>query len=359
MTIDITDTIEQILNYGEEMPSDLDINSPFLSKKALPIKLLLDFDEKEDASWKEKKLNTNTGLRKVKKMENDISILKESSLSTCFSNNTTYKNYNQHNFSHDYKKEYAESKYFRKERSFKNKNEEQVNWNFEAQDQNDGFFDSKGNFIKETRSRKIIEKKETKPDILWFFKKNDILEGPYNDNEMLEYYRSGILKGSKIKRITDKVFLDYDIIKNVLNIFKKTINENELNSLFQKELNKKEEKILEKANEEDFSVRKKQFFENLDNESNMLQSIQSHLDGCERTKKMIKRLQLNLTVDSLYKKIKNKDKKGAIHTLQKSTSILKSDISDLIDIFLEEVGIQVVSDVDKDGFFIIQEKRSK
>ena len=495
--MNIGQTIEQLLCFGEERPSDADDQSVFWSKTPKPIKILQELDERESVCWAERKFNSPITFRK-NSVPSSTSSGHQRFDSSSFSRDKSVLGGDRHRAEGEIGSKSAEDAPPRnifqrndKDSTFKksvieNTSNHPANescpWNIESLDlassRNDGFFDSKGNFIRDNvntpaNNSKFDKKKysqvnetenslksifkqattqtqTTKPcgqsevskpsvfsnntrntsqnnrsgfhpqarpmnpnkfdprhptnnpivpdstrpftqpvkpkpkqdDVLWYCMKDGVIDGPLSTRELQETVQQSLSSSEqkqdqepeiKIKRINDKYFVDYHILKTAKNIFSiDTTDVQKMNELFTEEAKKRDqalkaEKVKEPVNTSRSKNSKMAFFDNLDIDDSIPSTENIHksaaltvaerLAKCNKTEKVIKKFQLTPSVSDLYDLLKNKKKQEGIILLKQEHKLLRSDSIDLIETFLEEIGIQVLSDVDKDVFFIKGQKK--
>lgn len=412
--MDLDENTKQILNFEHEIPIDIDKSSIFLSDTEIPIKMLLEYDEKELFCWNEKKLNSNPPSRKIfkdeknfnenklnegKKIEenkltdekkiNENKLKDEKKIDENFQENLLEKKMKQINFnsieditkidlrgfnsekiysSQDYKafekinSEFLEkgtkSKKFAKnpQKSIK----KEINKNSDIFAKN---IKQKENFKKNENSFKINEKLENteinkkvennKNQIFltqfsWLYKKDEKKFGPANILEILKIIKTDKIK---IKSLKDKYFIDLEEIHEKMKE-KKEIDGKELINFYEVKKNEK----IEEINKNDKNKKVDNKVNKINNEiKEEIISIDQRLNNCKRSSRILKKLNFSFSLKNLFDLINNKKQKESLILIRKkanNSSILESDCKDLLDTFLEEIGIQVLSDVNKNGFMI-------
>lgn len=383
-----SDSKTRLLNFGVSKPSDLDESFEFLLSSPKEIKLLQPLDEQEAICWEEKKLNSVATYKK--KLSNEDRRKRGWNLDVCNGffdskgnfiadrSGSVLKSPTESNFAyfdtspdqHGHTMENTQPKtppdLFTKNSSFvfdshlgfdRNKS------NYKRPYQNSvdrpgtrGFYQKfrqnnpfaqpfqdhnqqKNSFAND---RAVLSKKliEPKYETLWFIKIQNELKGPLSTSELLTEIRE-TTEIFKLKKLSDKFFVQCS---------KKTENELEMEYKINKEQKEQEKaqdtKDIQPVNQENAMPKKKT--------QPLTLTISDRLEKCQKTHKFLKKLNISLSLEEIFNKAKDKTKNELIDQLYKETSIFKRDLNDFIDCFLEEVGIQVVSDIDKDGFVINQ-----
>lgn len=184
-----------------------------------------------------------------------------------------------------------------------------------------GKFDSQGHFIQVDDYKnedKEDYKNESRNDdnedefinTFWLIKNKEKIEGPFTLAEMKEKDLNGLM----IKRNTDKNFYEYD----------------KLNVEF---YNYKEEEIKkEEIKEEHWTER------------------------CLKSAKFLRKRKCENNIENIQKEIQGLTKMEARSKLLKVTNLNEADVLEFLNIFLAEVGIEICSDVDKDGFTKVKKR---
>lgn len=405
-----SDSRQRLLNFDASKPSDWDDSFSFLHEEEQKIKVLEKLDEVEEICWLENKLNSATHFKKKQFDEKKKKLwdldgqggffdskghfisdkLGSLTLDT-FDHKKNHKmqftqsgKFNQSNqftqngqfsdFDGDLKSSPNQaayennSKFFYKNQSDKSKHKQNDNKNdnnpffksFKQNQSNSNF--NKSSFLtgksfknsqpKERRTGspfyntqsnlKFTVPKESpkEEETLWFLKADSELLGPLTTNELI-----GEIKKSenqvKIKKINDKFFVESQetTIKSLEKDYsdKKAQVESE-----KKEILQKSESIAESALSSP----------GMDQVENRGSNLSDKLTNCKSSAKMLKRMGISLKLREIYTLAKDKTKNDAVSELFKATNVPKGDLIDFMDTFLSEIGIQVVKDVDKDGFQI-------
>lgn len=448
--MDLDENTKQILNFEHEIPIDIDKSSIFLSDTEIPIKMLLEYDEKELFCWNEKKLNSNPPSRKIfkdeknfnenklnegKKIEenkltdekkiNENKLKDEKKIDENFQENLLEKKMKQINFnsieditkidlrgfnsekiysSQDYKafekinSEFLEkgtkSKKFAKNPQKSIKKEINKNSDIFAKNikQKENFKKNENSFkineklenteinkkveniekFKNTENNKKVENTENKENteklknteinkkvennknqifltqFSWLYKKDEKKFGPANILEILKIIKTDKIK---IKSLKDKYFIDLEEIHEKMKE-KKEIDGKELINFYEVKKNEK----IEEINKNDKNKKVDNKVNKINNEiKEEIISIDQRLNNCKRSSRILKKLNFSFSLKNLFDLINNKKQKESLILIRKkanNSSILESDCKDLLDTFLEEIGIQVLSDVNKNGFMI-------
>lgn len=381
-----SDSKTRLLNFGVSKPSDLDESFEFLLTNPKEIKVLQPLDEQEAICWEEKKLNSVvtykkkivTEERKKKGWNLDVCNGFFDSKGNFIAERSTSMNNNQSHFAHldtcpDQQMSNSENTssnsapdIFTKNSSFvfeshlgferyKSNNKRSYQTNSDRPDTKSFFqrFRQQNPFAKPfydiaqqkngfTNDRAVLSKKlaEPKVETLWFLRIETDLKGPLSTSELVAEI-STLHRSVKLKKITDKFFIECS---------KKT--EIELESEYKM---RKEQIELEKGQHiQDPSLSKQEDVETKKKTQPFTLTISDRLEKCQKTHRFLKRLKINLTLEEIFNIAKNKTKNELIDQLYIKTGIFERDLTIFVDCFLEEIGIQVVTDIDKDGFVINQ-----
>jgi len=198
-------------------------------------------------------------------------------------------------------------------------------WDVDIKHTGPGYFDQEGNFILD-RPKKIQNS--------WIIQNNNKIEGPFTDKELkqiIEAEEKTHFEGINIKREFDKGFVPLkNLLEDIPNLFDSSTGApKELNKYFSKH-----QKIEESAKSDDF------FEPSIVAEKNT------------RLSNFIRNHDISASVDFVIKTIKNMRKSQAIDAVQNITGLDKTINSAFVDLIIESAGFQILSDVDKDGFYI-------
>lgn len=264
-----------ILSRLEEKPEDFDTSYQFFSLEKIPIKIFSAFDEREQMIYEEKKLNYVSSMTR--------------------------------------------------RRFLHKKKEIDMSWDLRIREKKDGYFDSRGNFIMSG-----CTDKEELSDLCWLVRKKGCMQGPYNSKEMKNMHEQQELNGSYIKRDTDKIFVEYEKIKQISNVFTQLADEKALNTLYQDAVMQRngKEKICDMpfydaAPVMTFSEKKKE----------KGKTVKERCAGYKNTIKILKRRQISIEPFNIFSCIKGFKKEEAIEKLKALTGICRPDNEELIDTF--------------------------
>lgn len=196
------------------------------------------------------------------------------------------------------------------------------NSNHDSRQTGPGYFDDAGNYI-------LHKQKEIK--VTWILKRNNSCEGPFSDKEFREVIYSVPLEGCQVKRDFDKGFVS---LKALLE---------EVPRLGFKDTNKffSENQVV------DDSKKTGDFFDSSTmNESN------------SRLENFLRNHEISASTDFIIKSIKGMKKIEAIETLKDITGLDRYINTNLVDLIVESADSQILSDVDKDGFYIGSNERN-
>lgn len=286
-----------MLSLKEDMPKDFDTSSMFYSLEVVPIKLLQPLDEREKCIYEEKRLNSGIS---------------------------------------GHKKAYAR----RKERECQD-----VLWDVKIKEKSEGYFDAHGNYI--------VEKGTEEDDVAWIVKKKGSVHGPYSTGEMLELHTRGDLKGMLVRRDCYRSFVEYSELCNVPFLFTDRMDETVLNEIF-----------AEKSLQKNKKMESMPFYDThvhpVEKVKDKKIAVADRLDSCTRTRGLLKKRNVAVGPSDIFECIKGIMKDMAVERIMGMTGLCAADSAEILDVFLEEIGIQVCKDVDKDGFNIqvMNEKRN-
>lgn len=196
-------------------------------------------------------------------------------------------------------------------------------WDVDIKSSGPGYFDQNGNFVLD-KPKKIYTN--------WLVKRNNLIEGPFTEKEFKNFLLNVSSENVWVKRDSDKGFVLLDNLKNDLT----------LNFMTSKDLNKyfATNQVVEEHKKED------SFFDSpITNEK------------ATKLNTFLRNYEVSASVDFIIKSIKNTRKSQAIEILQQITGLDRSVNTTLVDIIVESAGYQILSDVDKDGFYIGHSKR--
>lgn len=194
-------------------------------------------------------------------------------------------------------------------------------WDVDIKASGPGYFDEAGNYIL-NRPKKIYT--------MWIMKKGDVQEGPFSDKEFKMLLANIDPTEYEVKRDFDKGFVPLNKLLE------------EVPSLGFKDLNKffTQNQVFEETK------RDEDFFET---------SIVS--EKSTRLSNFLKNHEISASIDFIIKNIKNMKKTDAIETLKDITGLDRCVNAALIDLIIEGANYQILSDVDKDGFYIGDERK--
>lgn len=179
-----------------------------------------------------------------------------------------------------------------------------------------GYFDDAGNYI-------LHKQKEIK--VNWTLKRNSSFEGPFSDKEFREVIGTISPEGVYVKRDLDKGFVP---LKKLLE---------EVPRLGFKDLNRffSENQVVDSTGNND------EFFDMCSSNSKN-----------SRLENFLRNHEISASVDFIVKSIKGMKKIEAIETLKDITGMDRYINTNLVDLIVESMDFQILSDVDKDGFYI-------
>ncbi|KRH92474.1 hypothetical protein M153_55770001309, partial [Pseudoloma neurophilia] len=395
-------------------PSDFDDDFPFLLKEPKEIKMLLPLDEYEMIIWEEKKLNSSASIRKKTIFEDkkkrgwnlDVCDGFFDSKGNFIADRTTVVSTNdpekfapfdtndnsQYTIDNISAQKSPPNEIFTKNSSFVfesntrfeprrtifqrsehstiegpskgfyqatqgyrrrfNPPTHHTSFNNTYSFQNNSFNSSKQvtshykNPFSNDRSNENIRSYEPKIETLWFFKNDTDLKGPLSTTELLtEMKHSDGL--AKIKKLTDKFFVECT---------KQT--ETEIEEEYKTNKDLIEQSKSEEINKSQPEELKPQIpSPNQRRKSTLTLTISDRLEKCQKSQRFLKRAGITIQLEEIFDLAKNKTKNEFINSLFKETAVNKRDLEDFTDCFLEEIGIQVVTDIDKDGFVIPQKSK--
>lgn len=200
-------------------------------------------------------------------------------------------------------------------------------WDVDIKHSGPGYIDQSGNFILD---------KPRKSANSWIIKRSNKIEGPFTDREVreiLEQIREEQRKDVYIKRDFDKGFVSLErLLSDVSNIF----DSKDLNRYFS------QNQIVESISRTD------DFFEaSIVNERGT------------RLSNFMRNYEISASVDFIIKTIRDMKKSQAVDAVQSITGLDRTVNTTLIDLIVESAGYQILSDVDKDGFCISDDKKRK
>lgn len=195
-------------------------------------------------------------------------------------------------------------------------------WDVDIKAAGPGYFDDAGNYIL-SKPKKI--------HTTWVLKRNDALEGPFSEREFKALLGTLPHATCWVKRDFDKGFVPLDRLVEEVPSF----NFKELNKFFA------ENQVVEEYKKDD------EFFEaSVGNEKST------------RLTNFLKNHEISASVDFIIKSIRNMRKADAVETLGDITGLDRCVNAALIDLVVESVDYQILCDVDKDGFYIGDERKA-
>lgn len=202
-------------------------------------------------------------------------------------------------------------------------------WDVDIKHSGPGYFDQSGNFILDKPRKSVTS---------WITKKNDKIEGPFTDREIKELLEQSRvdhdgLVGVYIKRDFDKGFVSLEkLLFDIPDIF----DSKDLNRYFS------QNQVVESSSRAD------DFFEaSIVNEKN------------SRLSNFMRNHEISASVDFIIKTIKDLKKSQAVDAVQGITGLDKTVNTALVDLIAENAGYQILSDVDKDGFYINNDDKKR
>jgi len=194
-------------------------------------------------------------------------------------------------------------------------------WDVDIKASGPGYFDDVGNYIL-SKPKKIY--------VTWILKKDDTQEGPFSDREFKTLIGNIVHSEYEVKRDFDKGFVPLDRLLEEVPL----LGFKDLNKFFARN-----QVFEESKKEEDF------FDTSIVNEKS------------SRLTNFLKNHDISASVDFIVKSIRNMKKTDAIETLKDITGLDRCVNAALIDLIVESVNYQILSDVDKDGFSIGDERK--
>lgn len=195
-------------------------------------------------------------------------------------------------------------------------------WDADISSTNPGYFDESGNFVLNGKPKKTFTS--------WLVKNGDLIEGPYTQKEIKCLIDDRSLLGKNIKRDFDRGFVEFNALVAAIPDF-----------LYSKDLNRffAENQAVEERQKDEF------YDEVLVKEKN------TKLGNFMRIN------HISANVDFIVKTIRGMRKIDAVRALGDITGLEEKGNNTLIDLIIEDMKVQILSDVDKDGFTINYNKR--
>jgi hypothetical protein len=194
-------------------------------------------------------------------------------------------------------------------------------WDVDIKATGPGYFDEAGNFIL-SKPKGITAS--------WLLKRNNSLEGPFTDKEFRDVINTISHANCMVKRDFDKGFVPLSkLIEEVPNL-----NFKEVNKFFAKN------QIIDEVKKND------EFFGSaIVNEKNT------------KLTNFLKNHEISASIDFIIKSVRNMRKVDAVESLKDITGLDKGVNTALLDLIIEEIDEQILCDVDKDGFYIGNNKK--
>lgn len=191
-------------------------------------------------------------------------------------------------------------------------------WDADIKSSGPGYFDHNGNFVLDKPKRVVIN---------WLVKKNNTIEGFFTEKEFSEFLNNVSPSGYWVKRDSDKGFVE---LEKLINDIPNFMNSKDLNKYFSQN-----QKIEEVKKEED------SFFD-----------TPIFVEKSSRLTNFLRNHEIGASLDFIIKKITGLKKSEAIDTLIGVLGLDKEVVTALVDLIVENAGYQILSDVDKDGFYL-------
>lgn len=196
-------------------------------------------------------------------------------------------------------------------------------WDMDTKSSAPGYFDEMGNYI--------IDKPK-KIHVSWLVKRKNVLEGPFTEKEFESFVISAEKEDCWVKRDFDKGFVKLSSLMEEV----PTLNFKELNKFFAVN------QVVDEVKKGD------DFFEpSIINEKN------------SKFSNFLRNHEISASIDFITKSIKGMRKNDAVELLKEITGLDKCVNTALVDLIVENAGVQILSDVDKDGFCISTDKRKE
>lgn len=197
-------------------------------------------------------------------------------------------------------------------------------WDADIKTSGPGYFDASGNFILD---------KPKKITTTWLLKRNDSIEGPFTEKEFNELLNNVTPAGYWVKRDSDKGFVQ---LEKLIQEIPKFTASRDLNRYFS------QNQQVEEVKKED------SFFD-----------TPIFAEKSSRLTNFLRNHEISASVDFIVKTIKGMKKVEAIEVLCGITGLDKGVNIALVDLIVESAGYQILSDVDKDGFYLGRETRKE
>ncbi|KAI5149552.1 hypothetical protein ENBRE01_0974 [Enteropsectra breve] len=182
---------------------------------------------------------------------------------------------------------------------------------------NSGYFDDAGNFI--------LHKMEAVP-VQWLLKKGEAVAGPLSEQELVAEIEKNGLAGAMIKRTFDKGFVCAESLQKEIPDF---YHNKSLNHYFV--THQKVEKV----------ERNDEFY------CDVASTVKS-----TKLMNFLKSNSINASAEFIISSFKGMSKERAIDAISGITGLDKVKNTMLIELLVEESDVQILSDVDKDGYTI-------
>lgn len=194
-------------------------------------------------------------------------------------------------------------------------------WDVDIKSTGPGYFDELGNFVL-SKPKKII--------ISWILDRNGSIEGPFSDREFRNMLGTIPRKNCLVKRDFDKGFVSLEKLLEEV----PTLNFKEINKFFSKN------QIIQENKKDD------EFFE---------ESVVT--EKSTKLTNFLKNYEISVSISFVIKTIKNMRKVDAIEALKELTGLDKHVCTMLLDLIIEDANDQILCDVDKDGFYVGDQRK--
>lgn len=195
-------------------------------------------------------------------------------------------------------------------------------WDADIKSSGPGYFDPSGNFILDKPKRVVIN---------WLVKRNNTIEGFFTEKEFVEFLNNVSPAGYWVKRDSDKGFVQLEkLLQDVPNF----VTSKDLNRYFSQH-----QKVEETTKEDSFF------------------DTPIFVEKSSRLTNFLRNHEISASVEFIIKKISGLKKAEAIETLIGVIGLDKEVSTALVDLIVENAGYQILSDVDKDGFYLGNDAR--